>query len=198
MVELERVGAEVLLVVLQVVDAGAEVLAAAAVEREHDLVADVDAGEPAVRAEDLGEMVELGARELRRLGALGARLRAGFEIGADLLSASSRRARRRPCGSGSWLPSAHLRVSVPSTSRHRPARRSLPAPGPTRLSPRQRAVTVRREERPSSRPGGPAPARGPRFGRVAGPAQRCKNPCGFRNALASAPPRDICRGDYVR
>ena len=157
-VELERVGAEVLLVVLQVVDAGAEVVAAAAVEREHDLVADVDAGEAAVRAEDLGQMVELGSRESGRLATLGAGLGAGFEVGADfgrrhLEESAVAHARANP----------GLHASPPRTvGSERAGQRASRAwsIGLVGAAPRSCAasllsgrptVTLEREERPSSR-----------------------------------------------
>ena len=69
-VELDGVGAQVLLVVLQVVDARAHVLAAAAVVAQRDLVADVDGAEARAAAEDVEQVRDLVLGERLHLGAL--------------------------------------------------------------------------------------------------------------------------------
>ena len=69
-IELDGVGAQVLLVVLQVVDAGAHVLAAAAVVAQRDLVADVDGAEARAAAEDVDQVRDLVVGERLHLGAL--------------------------------------------------------------------------------------------------------------------------------
>ena len=108
-IQLDRVGADRLLVVLQVGDARAGVLAADAVGREDDLVADVDRAEPCAAREDVDEVRDLVVAQRLHLGPPGARLDAGVDVGLDL----------RP-GHAHQRPVAHTRRDA----FHRPLRRS--------------------------------------------------------------------------
>ena len=84
-VELHRVGAHGLLVVLQVVDARPGVLAADAVRGEDHLLAQVDRREAGAAREDVDEVAELVLAQRLHLGAFGAGLGAGADVGLDLV-----------------------------------------------------------------------------------------------------------------
>ena len=84
--EFDHVGAEHLLVDLQVLEASSEGVRAGAVHREHDLLTDVDAGEPRGRAVDVDQVVDLLLDE-RRYPRLTRRLPGAlFDVGAQLAS----------------------------------------------------------------------------------------------------------------
>ena len=84
MPELEDVLAEALLALEQVEDVGAGHLGAAAVAREHDLVADVDGGEAGGRGVDVEQVVLLVLGERLGLGLARGELRGIFDVGAQL------------------------------------------------------------------------------------------------------------------
>ena len=83
-IQLDRVGAHRLLVVLEVVDARPGVLAADAVRAQHDLVTDVDGAEAGVAGEDVDEVGDRVVAQRLYLGALRPGLRAGSDVRLDL------------------------------------------------------------------------------------------------------------------
>ena len=138
MIQLDRVGADRLLVVLQVGDARAGVLAADAVGREDDLVADVDRAEPCAAREDVGEVRDLVVAQRLDLGPPGARLDAGVDVGLDLRPGHTHqrpvahtrrdtfhRALRRPkwCADAAGAPAAISRPPGRRPRGYRPAPR---------------------------------------------------------------------------
>ncbi len=99
--ELDSVVRQHLLAGIQRVDAAAELRRAAAVLGEHDLVADVDAGEARRRGEDVEQMVEFVGGEGRHLAPARRRLRALLELGLDL--AAGRFDQRAVAHAGQYL-----------------------------------------------------------------------------------------------
>ena len=83
-VHLHGVRAQVLLVVLQVVDARAHVLAAAAVVAQDHLVADVDGAEARAAAEDVDQVADRVFAQRLDLGPLDGGRDAVADVGLDL------------------------------------------------------------------------------------------------------------------
>ena len=83
MVELHGIGADRLLVGLEVVDPGADVLAAHAVRAQDDLLADVHGAEAGGAGEDVDEVVDLVLTQRIDLGPLDRRLHPGLDLRLD-------------------------------------------------------------------------------------------------------------------